>query len=149
MDIDLKRGVIRYSDSPSQIFKVDPLRLLRAVPLAMKYDFEIHDFMRRSLRELSHAQKISAEPATRRVEQDVGYNPSKSRIRKLKIFGLLPFRIAEVGTLVGSKGITAFGRCIQATLSVLDAKPTEFRGVWQHCSMTLAKRPPGPKTAVR
>jgi poly(A) polymerase len=47
---DLRAGVVRSTRDPNQLFSEDPLRMLRAVRLATKYDWALPDFMMDAIR---------------------------------------------------------------------------------------------------
>jgi putative nucleotidyltransferase with HDIG domain len=101
---DIKNGVIRTTSDSSIIFKDDPLRMLRAIRFAVKYDFEIDTDVIKSIRK--HASLIDTI-SKERINDELNKillssNPSKG-IRLLKITTLLTYIIEEFNDAVGMK----------------------------------------------
>ncbi len=94
---DIKAGIIRTPLNPDKIFTDDPLRMLRAVRFAVKYDWTLPLFMIRGLKKnASQLKNISQE----RIRDELNKilitgSPSKG-IKLLKITELLPFVIPEL-----------------------------------------------------
>jgi len=60
---DLKDGVVRSAIDPNYIFVEDPLRMLRAIRFATKYDWTLPDFMMDAIK--ANAEKIKGISAER------------------------------------------------------------------------------------
>lgn len=129
---DIKDGVIRTTSDPEIIFKDDPLRMLRAVRFAVKYNFKFAPEVLKSIKKnaewinsISH-ERISEELNKILVSQD----PSKG-IRLLKITGLLQYVIEEFNEAIGMKQ-NAF----------------HTQDVFKHSMDVLSKTPPDLKTRL-
>lgn len=99
---DIKSGVIRTTSDSETIFKDDPLRMLRAIRFAVKYDFKFNTEVLKSIKE--HADLIN-DISNERVRDELDKillspNPDKG-IRLLKITGLLKHVIKELDDAVG------------------------------------------------
>lgn len=94
---DIKAGIVRTPLNPDKIFTDDPLRMLRAVRFAVKYDWKLPMFMLRGLKKnASQLTNISHERIRDELNKMLvtGY-PSKA-IKLMKVTGLLPFVIPEL-----------------------------------------------------
>lgn len=60
---DLKDGVVRSAMDPNYIFQEDPLRMLRAIRFATKYNWELPDYMMDAVK--ANAEKLSTISAER------------------------------------------------------------------------------------
>lgn len=101
---DIKNGVIRTTSESSIIFKEDPLRMLRAIRFAVKYDFDMDTDVIKSIRKhASLIDTISKERISDELNKIlVSPDPSKG-IRLLKITTLLSYIIEEFNDAVGMK----------------------------------------------
>jgi poly(A) polymerase len=101
---DIKNGIIRTTSDPEIIFKEDPLRMMRAIRFAVKYNFKISsDVLKNIKRFASSIQTISSERINDELNKIlVSPDPSKG-IRLLKITGLLPYIVEEFNDAVGMK----------------------------------------------
>ena len=101
---DIKNGTIRTTSDSSIIFKEDPLRMLRAIRFAVKYDFDMDTDVIKSIRKhASLIDTISKERINDELNKIlVSPNPSKG-IRLLKITTLLSYIIEEFNDAVGMK----------------------------------------------
>ena len=94
---DIRAGIVRTPLNPDKIFTDDPLRMLRAVRFAVKYNWKLPLFMIRGLKNnASQLKNISQE----RIRDELNKilitgSPSKG-VKLLKITGLLPFVIPEL-----------------------------------------------------
>jgi len=94
---DIKAGIIRTPLNPDKIFTDDPLRMLRAIRFAVKYNWKLPLFMIRGLKKnASQLKNISQE----RIRDELNKilitgSPSKG-IKLLKITDLLQFVIPEL-----------------------------------------------------
>lgn len=101
---DIKKGLIRTTSDPEIIFKDDPLRMLRAIRFAVKYDFEIDtDVIKNIRKNASLIDTISKERINDELNKIlISPNPSKG-VRLLKITNLLSYIIEEFNDAVGMK----------------------------------------------
>jgi putative nucleotidyltransferase with HDIG domain len=101
---DIKNGIIRTTSDPTIIFKDDPLRMLRAIRFAVKYDFELNtDVLKNIRKNASLIDTISKERISDELNKILlSPNPSKG-IRLLKITTLLSYIIEEFNDAVGMK----------------------------------------------
>jgi poly(A) polymerase len=101
---DIKNGVIRTTSESEIIFKDDPLRMLRAIRFAVKYDFDINtDVLKEIRKHSSLIDTISKERISDELNKILlSPNPSKG-IRLLKITNLLSYIIEEFNDAVGMK----------------------------------------------
>lgn len=101
---DIKNGIIRTTSDSSIIFEEDPLRMLRAIRFAVKYNFDINTDVIKSIRK--HAfliDTISKERINDELNKIlVSPDPSKG-IRLLKITTLLSYIIEEFNDAVGMR----------------------------------------------
>ena len=99
---DLKKGVVRTPMNPDVIFHEDPLRMLRAIRFAIKYNWDLPMFMIRALKKNApKLQKISAERIRDELNKMlVTKNPDKA-IRLLQITGLNKYVAPELDILRG------------------------------------------------
>lgn len=99
---DLKRGVVRSAIDPNIIFQEDPLRMLRAIRFASKYNWELPEYMRQAI--VDNADKISNISAERvREEFDKMLMSPKPReaVRLMVASGLSKHTIPELDAMVG------------------------------------------------
>lgn len=99
---DLKAGVVRTPLDPDVIFHEDPLRMLRAVRFAVKYQWDLPMFMIRSMKKNKDKLKnISQERVRDELNKMlVTKNPDKA-IRLLQITGLNKYVAPELDILRG------------------------------------------------
>lgn len=93
---DIKSGIVRSAIDPNYIFNEDPLRMLRAIRFAVKYNWKLPYFMIKAIvKNASQLERISAE----RIQDElnkmlVSNNPHKA-IKLMRITGLLKFIMPE------------------------------------------------------
>jgi poly(A) polymerase len=94
---DIEKGVIRTPTDPDIIFAEDPLRLMRAVRFAGRYNYTMPDFMKKSIKDNSeHLNLISRERVREELEKILkGSNPEVS-IGYLYELGLMPYVISSI-----------------------------------------------------
>lgn len=99
---DIEKGIIRSTSEPDIIFKEDPLRMLRAVRFASRFNFQIEkntqDGIRKNAKMLQH---ISWE---RRRDEFTKMLAQRNPIPALKLlldFGLLKYVVPELLEIVG------------------------------------------------
>lgn len=101
---DIRDGIVRTPLNPDVIFDEDPLRMLRAIRIIVKYNWTLPLFMIRSLKKnAKKLQYISQE----RIQSELNKmlltdNPDKA-IRLLQIFGLSKYIFPELDKLIGMK----------------------------------------------
>jgi len=94
---DIQSGIIRTPLNPDKIFTDDPLRMLRAIRFAVKYNWILPLFMMRGLKKnASQLPNISQERIRDELNKMlVTGHPSKA-IKLMKVTGLLSFVIPEL-----------------------------------------------------
>lgn len=94
---DIKRGIVRTTLNPDKIFTDDPLRMLRAIRFAVKYNWKLPMFMLRALKKnASQLPNISNERIRDELNKMlVTGSPSKA-IKIMKVTGLLQYVIPEL-----------------------------------------------------
>ena len=98
---DIKAGIVRTPLSPDKIFTDDPLRMLRAVRFAVKYNWQLPMFMLRGLKKNAPQLKNISEERIRDELNKILVTGSPDKgIKMLKITGLMPFVIPELLPLV-------------------------------------------------
>ena len=96
---DITSGIIRTPLNPDVIFSEDPLRMLRAVRFAFKYDWELPLFMIRALKKnASQLQNISNERIRDELDKILVTGSPDRAIKLLRITGLLDYIIPEFKT---------------------------------------------------
>lgn len=94
---DIKAGIIRTPLDPNKIFTDDPLRMLRAIRFAVKYDWSLPLFMIKGLRNnASQLKNISQERIRDELNKMLVTSNSQKAIKMLKLTGLLEFVIPEL-----------------------------------------------------
>jgi len=94
---DIQAGIVRTPLNPDKIFTDDPLRMLRAIRFAVKYNWKLPMFMLRGLKKnANQLPNISQERIRDELNKMlVTGHPSKA-IKMMKVTGLLPFVIPEL-----------------------------------------------------
>lgn len=94
---DIQAGIIRTPLNPDKIFTDDPLRMLRAIRFAVKYQWKLPMFMLRGLKKnASQLQNISQERIRDELNKMLLTGSPDKAIKLLKVTGLLPFVIPEL-----------------------------------------------------
>ena len=94
---DIQAGIIRTPLNPDKIFTDDPLRMLRAVRFAVKYNWKLPMFMMRGLKKnASQLQNISQERIRDELNKMLVTSSPDKAVKLLKITGLLQFVIPEL-----------------------------------------------------
>ena len=97
---DIKKGIIRTPLDPDVIFTDDPLRILRAVRFAAKYNWKLPMFMLRSIRKNAASLKnISRERIHDEVNKMLLTNNAGKAMRLLKVLKLAPFVFPSIDRL--------------------------------------------------
>lgn len=93
---DIKRGIVQTPLNPDIIFTEDPLRILRAVRFAIKYDWDLPLFMIRSMKKnASQLKNISFERIRDELDKMLMTGAPHRAIKLLKITGVLEYVIPE------------------------------------------------------
>ena len=94
---DIKAGIIRTPLNPDKIFTDDPLRMLRAIRFAVKYNWKLPMFMLRGLKKnASQLTNISQERIRDELNKILVTGSPDKGIKLLKVTGLLQFVIPEL-----------------------------------------------------
>jgi len=129
---DIKNGLIRTPADPSIIFKDDPLRMLRAIRFAVKYDFKFTDELIKYIKKYSSWIKIISHERIKDELNKILVSPKPDAgIRLLKITGLLDYVIEEFNETFGMK-----------------QNKHHKEDVFKHTMSVLAKTPPDLKTRL-
>ena len=126
---DIKNKIIRTTSNAEVIFKEDPLRMLRAIRMTVKFGFNLDmDTIRVITKNACLIDTISKERISDELNKILlSQNPSLG-IRLLKTTGLLPYIMEEYNETVGMKQNQhhtddVFGH----TMSVLKNTPPELK----------------------
>lgn len=100
---DIKQGIIRTPSDPDIIFTDDPLRLMRAVRFAGRYNYTIPDYMKDSIRKnSSNLSSISRERVKEELEKILtGANPELG-VKHLYNLDLMPYIAPSVANTPSS-----------------------------------------------
>lgn len=101
---DIAQGVVKTVLEPEYIFSEDPLRMLRAVRFAVKYDWDLPMFMLRAIKDSAHKIKfISMERVQDELNKMILLKKPDKAIRLLQITNLASFTIPELQKIVRLK----------------------------------------------
>jgi poly(A) polymerase len=93
---DIQKGIVRSPSDPNIIFNEDPLRMLRAVRFAFKYDWELPLYMIKSMKSnASKLNNISKERIQDELNKILKVTSVDKALRLLKITDLLSYMIPE------------------------------------------------------
>lgn len=99
---DIKAGIVRTPLDPDIIFSEDPLRLLRAVRFAVKYNWKLPMFMLRAMKKnASKLEDISAERIQEELNKMLLTNSPDKAVKLLSILGLMKYVAPELNKLRG------------------------------------------------
>jgi len=94
---DIKAGIVRTPLNPDKIFTDDPLRMLRAIRFAVKYQWKLPMFMLRGLKKnAAQLKNISQERIRDELNKMLLTGTPDKAVKMLKVTGLLPFVIPEL-----------------------------------------------------
>jgi len=94
---DIKAGIIRTPLSPDKIFTDDPLRMLRAIRFAVKYNWKLPMFMLRGLKKnAAQLKNISNERVRDELDKMLMTGSPSKAIKLMKVVGLLQYVIPEL-----------------------------------------------------
>lgn len=101
---DLAAGIIRSTADPDIIFREDPLRLLRAVRFATRFNFRIEETTEKGiLKNREMLQFISWERRRDELEKMMVEENPVPALEMLVKFGLMQYLIPELYALIGLK----------------------------------------------
>lgn len=125
---DLFEKVLRTTSEPNYIFQEDPLRLLRAVRFAVKYNFtpvpELLEALKANADKLNN---ISKERVQDELNKMLLLNQPSRAFRMMQEYGLLAVVLPELEALVGlTQNHYHKDDAFNHTLAVLDAAPPEL-----------------------
>lgn len=101
---DIKAGIIRTPLNPDVIFGEDPLRMLRAVRFAVKYDWDLPMFMLRALKKNAGKLKnISVERIKEELDKMLLTKSPDRAVKLLSVVGLMNYVAPELNALRGMK----------------------------------------------
>lgn len=125
---DLEKGILDTTGDPTVIFGEDPLRILRAVRFAIKYDFKLSKDMIKNIKQFAGDLKnISNERINDELSKILVLKKPSRAFKLFKITGILDVIMPELSQLVRLKQNAyhkkdAFGH----TLDVLDASSPDL-----------------------
>jgi tRNA nucleotidyltransferase/poly(A) polymerase len=94
---DIKRGIVQTPLEPDVIFTDDPLRILRAIRFAIKYDWDLPMFMIKGMkRNASKLQNISNERIRDELNKMLLTGAPERAIKLMRVTGILDFVIPEL-----------------------------------------------------
>lgn len=129
---DIKNGVIRTTQDAEVIFKEDPLRMLRAIRFASKYNFDMQTDVIKNIRKNAQLiNTISSERIRDEIDKMLMTTEPKKAFRLMKITGLLSHIIGEFDAAVGMK-----------------QNAHHKDDVFMHSMDVLSKTPPNLKTRL-
>ncbi|MFA5395549.1 MAG: CCA tRNA nucleotidyltransferase [Methanogenium sp.] len=101
---DIKAGVIRTPLNPDIIFGEDPLRMLRAVRFAVKYNWNLPMFMLRALKKnAAKLKNISVERIKEELDKMLLTKSPDRAVKLLSVVGLMDYVAPELNILRGMK----------------------------------------------
>ncbi len=128
--VDLEQGVIRAIGDPSDRFKEDGLRLLRAVRFAVQLGFKIEEQTKLSMmQQIGGLQKVSAERMQAEFSKILMSDHPHRGVRMLADLGFLNYFFSEVLELKGCEQPAEFhpeGDVFEHTMLMLDLIRPDF-----------------------
>jgi putative nucleotidyltransferase with HDIG domain len=142
---DIKNGIIRTTQDSEVIFKEDPLRMMRAIRFACKYNFEFDTQVLKSIKK--HADlinNISSERIRDEIDKILVSPDPKKGFRLLKATGLLSHIVGEFNDAVGMKqNVHHKDDVFMHSMDVLSKTPanlkTRLMGLFHDIGKTLTK----------
>jgi putative nucleotidyltransferase with HDIG domain len=125
---DLKNKILQTTGNADWIFSEDPLRILRAVRFALKYDFRLPLDVIKAIKKASpDLANISAERIQDELKKILVLDKPSRAIRLFKMTGILKMILPELQELVGLKqNMYHKDDAFYHTLEVLDNTPAQF-----------------------
>jgi len=142
---DIKNGVIRTTQDADLIFKEDPLRMMRAIRFATKYNFDIVTDVLKSIKKNSDMIKtISSERIRDEIDKILISPDPRKGFRLLKVTGLLSHIIQEFNDAIGMKqNVHHKDDVFMHSMDVLSKTPqnlkTRLMGLFHDIGKTLTK----------
>jgi len=142
---DIKNGIIRTTQDADVIFKEDPLRMMRAIRFATKYNFDIVTDVLKSIKKNSDMiNTISSERIRDEIDKILLSPDPRKGFRLLKVTGLLSHIIQEFNDAVGMKqNIHHKDDVFMHSMDVLSKTPqnlkTRLMGLFHDIGKTLTK----------
>ena len=126
---DIKNGIIRTTSDPEIIFKEDPLRMLRAIRMTVKYGFKIDsETLKNITRFSSTIDTISKERISDELNKILVLPDATKGIRLLKITGLLSHIIPEFNDAIGMRqNVHHTDDVFKHSMSVLSNTPGDLK----------------------
>jgi len=126
---DIKKGLIRTPADPKIIFKDDPLRMLRAIRFAVKYNFKFTDELIKDIKRYSKWITIISHERIRDELNKILESPKPDvGIRLLKVTGLLEYVIEEFNQTIGmTQNKHHKDDVFKHTMSVLSNTPPDLK----------------------
>lgn len=94
---DIKAGIVRTPLNPDKIFTDDPLRMLRAIRFAVKYNWKLPFFMVKGLKKnAAQLTNISQERIRDELNKMLVTGSPAKAIKLMKVVGLLQYVIPEL-----------------------------------------------------
>ncbi len=94
---DIQAGIVRTPLNPDKIFTDDPLRMLRAIRFATKYNWKLPMFMLRGLKKnAAQLKNISQERIRDELNKMLVTATPDKAVKLLKVTSLLPYVIPEL-----------------------------------------------------
>lgn len=99
---DIKKGIVRTVLEPDLIFREDPLRMLRGIRFAVKYNWKLPLYMIKAIRENAGTiQKISMERVRDELSKMLVLKNADAAVRLLQITSLTDYFVPELRKIVG------------------------------------------------
>lgn len=124
---DLEKKIIRTTGDADWIFNEDPLRILRAVRFALKYNFDLPLSVIKAIKKAaSKLKNISNERIQDELNKIIVLNNPSKAMRLFRMTDILKYIMPELQALHGLKQGKQHSRdAFRHTLDVLDATPAE------------------------
>lgn len=127
---DLQDRILRATRNMApDIFREDPLRMMRAIRFSLTYDFTIESQTCAAIKEYHH---LLAQVAPERIREELNHilaseHPAQG-IRMLQEYGLLPYIIPELALMVGvdQRNVRHDRDLFEHSLAVLEGVPARL-----------------------
>lgn len=101
---DIKNGLVRTPIEPDEIFKDDPLRMLRAIRFTVKYNWKLPYFMIKAMKDNAYRLEIISKERIRdELDKMLKTMNPDTAIRLLQLTGLSKYIFPELDTLIKLK----------------------------------------------
>jgi len=139
---DLKIGIIRAVGYPKQRFKEDPLRILRAIRFACRFDFEIEENTLKKMQKMAiHILDISKERWVMELDKILLSDNVDKGLKLLWTTNLFRFMIPELHLQLGYKQNSQYHKLNldEHTTRVVKATPKDINLRWSALLHDIAK----------